>query len=182
MSAAAAVVAVLVLSASAVAAPHPRLSPIASEIARQPVRVECKPQTAFPGRAAGTAFHGRGLIWLLGDYCAQLTAFARSPASPLWYPFRPGEASRAYVTLTNAATALAHEAWHLRGVRDEATTDCYAVQTTWLVLHRLGASKTWAKHFANAYVPTVHGLPAISGCRDGGPLDLAPERRGWPTP
>lgn len=170
----------LAVATPAAAAPDQRLSAIAGEIVGSPVRLECKPKQAFPGGAIGTAFHGRALIWLREDHCAMLQRFVRAPAKPPWVPLPLPSLDPTYTTLVNAATAVAHEAWHLRGVRDEATTDCYAVQLTWRVLVRLGARVAWARAFARTWVPMVHGLPAIADCRDGGLLDLDP-RPGWPN-
>lgn len=88
--------------------------------------------------------------------------------------------------LALAALGLAHEAAHLKGISTEADAQCYAVQTVARVVNRLGARWPYAKDVAQiafqqlSYFPKAYRLPR--GCRDGGPLDLHPARRGWPTP
>ena len=51
----------------------------------------------------------------------------------------------------NGIVTLAHEAWHLRGIVNEAQTQCYAVQTVESVAHSLGV----AAHDARAIAARV---------------------------
>ncbi|HUQ22633.1 MAG TPA: hypothetical protein VM049_06415 [Gaiellaceae bacterium] len=80
---------------------------------------------------------------------------------------------------------LAHESWHLRGIRDEAETQCYAVQTTELVALRLGVDASAARLIAlrvaadDAAAPT--GEYHSPQCRPGGGYDLHPGTSDWPT-
>ena len=50
-----------------------------------------------------------------------------------------GGCDRRTLDAVGGVVTLAHESWHLRGVADEARTQCYAVQTTEAVARRLGA-------------------------------------------
>lgn len=83
-----------------------------------------------------------------------------------------------------AVNVLSHEAWHLAGVRDEAVTQCYALQTNAETAVRLGAGRKDAQAIASYIVREVQPvLPAdyrSSDCYDGGPLDLHPQRPSWP--
>ena len=57
----------------------------------------------------------------------------------------------------HALHTLAHESWHLEGQQNEATTECYAIQTTAFVAERLGASAEDAQ--ASARVVAYQILP-----------------------
>src|SRR5512145_2332421 len=83
-----------------------------------------------------------------------------------------------------AVNVLSHEAWHLAGVRDEAATQCYALQSNADTAVRLGAGPEDAQAVARYILRQVQPvLPAdyrSSECYDGGPLDLRPGRSSWP--
>jgi len=83
-----------------------------------------------------------------------------------------------------AVNVLSHEAWHLAGQRDESVAQCYALQSNEDTAIRLGASPAEARAIADFVVRRVQPvLPPeykTTACRDGGPLDLAPARTGWP--
>jgi hypothetical protein len=80
---------------------------------------------------------------------------------------------------------LAHESWHLRGIVDEARTQCYAVQTTEAVALALGVGPADARALAlrvaldEARAP--RGEYHSSACRPGGPYDLRPDTPDWPS-
>jgi hypothetical protein len=97
-----------------------------------------------------------------------------------------GERPTGYLAAA-AVDTLAHEAIHVAGVRNEARTECYAMQLTRATAIGLGAGSGYAIALARvlwegydeygAANPDYH-TPA---CRDGGPLDLNPDYRGhWP--
>jgi hypothetical protein len=85
-----------------------------------------------------------------------------------------------------AMHVLAHESWHMYGVEDEPTTDCYALQTVALVADRLGASRDFAGALGAYYIahyPRIRAAPPgyeSDECRDGGELDLRPAVTVWP--
>jgi hypothetical protein len=80
---------------------------------------------------------------------------------------------------------LAHESWHLRGIVDEARTQCYAVQTTEAVALALGVAPIDARALAlrvaadDARAP--RGEYHAPACRPGGAYDLRPETPDWPS-
>jgi hypothetical protein len=82
---------------------------------------------------------------------------------------------------------LAHEAWHLRGVRNEGVTECYAVQSGVELGVRLGLSEREAHRMMRQQLAendlrggssAEYRVPA--GCREGGELDLAPDSSRFP--
>lgn len=84
-----------------------------------------------------------------------------------------------------AVHVLSHESWHLAGIRDEAVTECYAVQTDALIADRLGATPgqasaiaTWAFRTNNDNGTPVYRFS--SDCSPGGRLDLDPHTAVWP--
>lgn len=83
-----------------------------------------------------------------------------------------------------AVKVFAHELQHFRGVRDEATAECYGIQFVDDVALALGADGASARalalmSWAELYVheDIRYRSPA---CYDGGPLDLRPNSPVWP--
>jgi hypothetical protein len=80
---------------------------------------------------------------------------------------------------------LAHESWHLRGVVDEARTQCYAVQTTEAVALALGLdpaeARTIATRVALDDARAPRGEYHSPACRPGGTYDLRPQTPAWPS-
>ena len=82
-----------------------------------------------------------------------------------------------------AVEALAHEAYHLAGVEDEAATQCYALQAMRFVAARLGASPALGHEYVRIAAARYPSLPEqyrSDQCREGGTLDLRPERDVFP--
>jgi hypothetical protein len=83
-----------------------------------------------------------------------------------------------------AVHTLAHETWHLHGIGNEATAECYALQTTAQAAAILGADHAAAQ--ATAAYALAHFYPLepdeyrTSECANGGPLDLRPADSLWP--
>ena len=84
-----------------------------------------------------------------------------------------------------AIGALAHEAVHLRGITDEALTECYATQYLAFTAERLGATPVQSRNLAVLHAETSpellgdrYQLPP--GCREGGELDVRPDDPAWP--
>lgn len=79
---------------------------------------------------------------------------------------------------------LAHEAYHTAGVRNEAQTNCYAIQAmAWTAL-RLGASEDAARRLAlamAALAPFQRDGYATDECRAGSRFDLHPETPDFPS-
>jgi hypothetical protein len=80
---------------------------------------------------------------------------------------------------------LAHESWHLRGIVEEARTQCYAIQTTEAVAVALGVPPADAHALAarvaldDARAP--RGEYHSPACQPGGAYDLRPETPDWPS-
>jgi hypothetical protein len=83
-----------------------------------------------------------------------------------------------------AVNVLSHEAWHLAGIRDEAATQCYALQSNADTAQRLGANEDDARALAGFILREVQPvLPPDyrdRACYDGGPLDLHADGESWP--
>lgn len=80
---------------------------------------------------------------------------------------------------------LAHESWHLRGIVDEARTQCYAIQTTEAVARRLGVLPADARAIAVRVALDDSRAPEgeyhSAQCRPGGAYDLHPATLAWPS-
>ena len=169
--------------------PRTLLDAIASEIAERPVSVRCDGRE-LPDLGPGSAVHG--VVWfrdgkpddhttISPTLCRELER-VRAGLSPddaeclsSWAGLGCGER----VTRASLAVAtLAHESWHLAGVQDEPTADCYAIQTVELVALRLGLPADQA-HGLAAFAKANHrvgqgAIYASSQCSEGGALDLRP--------
>ena len=150
-----------------------RFTAEAARIAGREVTVRCDDGYAFTGvgsDAAGVAFIPRSLAYLDPGICRSLYRVT--------FEDRLGGRDDAAF----AITVLAHEATHLRGVRNEAETECFALQEGVTLGQRLGLDIDTARDLmrsqldrdlSDASVQRVdYRLPP--GCRDGGALDLRP--------
>jgi hypothetical protein len=83
-----------------------------------------------------------------------------------------------------AVDVLAHEAWHLRGVVDEAETECRSLQTLGWTAERLGATAAQGGAMALAqYTGVYQEMPEryrSGACAEGGKLDMHPEDVRFP--
>lgn len=157
------------LDETARAAATDRFSDEASRIAEKPVTIRCDDSGDFVGavqHADGVAVVGGDLAYLTPERCLDLYRLAFKDE------VRSNRTGR-------AIAVLAHEAWHLRGVSDEGTTECYALQTGVDLGQRLGLSADRASQMMRQQLVenTLRGQasPAYrvpSDCRDGGRLDL----------
>ena len=99
---------------------------------------------------------------------------------PAWRRLQPGDARRRQRRVT-----LAHESWHLRGILDEARTQCYAVQTAETVARSLGVAADDARAIAVRVAADDARAPAgeyhSADCRPGGLYDLRPDTPDWPS-
>ena len=154
-----------------------RFSEEASVIAEKPVTIRCDEERAHVGvvqRAEGIARVGGTLAYLTPERCYDLYRLA----------FR-GDITSSRTAL--AIAVLAHEAWHLRGVRDEGLTECYALQSGVELGKRLGLSEGTARQMMRQQL-TENALRGVesaeyrvpAACRDGGRLDLDPDGTRFP--
>jgi hypothetical protein len=153
-----------------------RLGAVASEVARRPVKVHCQGETGAlldVGPELGTVqFDADG-------HPADRTDLKQAACG--WLAKLP------LGSVAHAATAvevLAHESYHLAGYRDEATAECYALQTIPFVAERLGATprqvRTWAAYSFARY-PSLPEEYVSSACVPGGTLDLRSPSSIWPS-
>lgn len=156
-----------------------RFSREAQRIAGRPVTVACDDGYAFTGvgsDASGVAFPRRGLAFLEPDVCRTL------------HDIVAGRTVRSREDAAWAITVLAHEATHLRGIRDEAQTECYALQEGVGLGARLGFPPTEARSLMRAQLDRDLSTRSVERldyrlppeCRDGGDLDLRPGQPSFP--
>jgi hypothetical protein len=83
-----------------------------------------------------------------------------------------------------AVHTLAHEVWHLHGIRDEGQAECNALQTTARAAVLFGADPTAAQRTADYALARLYPhLPdeyRLLDCGNGGPRDLRPTDPVWP--
>ena len=83
-----------------------------------------------------------------------------------------------------AVHVLTHEAMHVAGDRNEATTECRALQHDARTVVLLGGSaeqgSALARRIATEVYPTMSDEYRTAECRPGGGLDLTPEDGFWP--
>ncbi|MBA2331874.1 MAG: hypothetical protein H0V94_03685 [Actinobacteria bacterium] len=93
--------------------------------------------------------------------------------------------SRDKLAQIDGMVTLAHESWHLRGVTNEAQTQCYAVQSVERTALLLGISAVDSRLVADWVAISDAAAPRddyhASECRPGGSFDLAPETSTWPS-
>jgi hypothetical protein len=165
------------LDGDAKAAAVARFSDEASHIAGKTVAIRCDESRDYVGavqHADGVAVVGGDLALLTPEICHDLYRLAFE-----------GETTGARTG--RALAVLAHEAWHLRGERDERTTECYALQSGVELGVRLGLSETTARQLMRQQL-TENALRSVesleyrvtSECRDGSRLDLDPEGTEFP--
>ena len=154
-----------------------RLSGEASRIAEKSVQIYCDESRDFVGavqHADGVAEVGGERAYLTPEICLDLYRLAFEDE------LRGSRTAR-------AIAVLAHETWHLRGVGDEGTTECYALQSGVEIGRRLGLSDETARQLMRQQL-AENGLRAGGSaeyrvtpeCRDGGSLDLDPGTTHFP--
>jgi hypothetical protein len=164
-----------------------RLSTIASELARHHVTIRCEglsgALTGAHGESGRTEFIGDkpvSVSYLQEGVCQTLHAYSRelkaAPACLL-----PCENP---LEIAWSLNTLAHESYHMAGVRNEAQTECYALQAIDFVSRRLGATPEQARALATFSFDQLPGRmpPEYSSpeCHDGGRYDLHPNDPVWP--
>lgn len=154
-----------------------RFSDEAARIAEKPVSIRCDEARDYVGavqHADGVATLGGDLAILTPEICHDLYRLAFE-----------GEVTGSRTG--RAVAVLAHEAWHLRGVGDEATTECYALQSGVELGIRLGLSEGTARQLMRQQLTenALRGASSIeyrvtSECSDDGRLDLDPGGSSFP--
>jgi hypothetical protein len=165
-----------------------RLSTISSELARRQVTVRCEGAggdlTSVDGTSGTTEFvDGKPAdeTVLQEGVCETLHNYSRLTKRGLDCPL-PCDGSA--LETAWSLNALAHESYHLAGVRNEAQTECYALQAIDFVALRLGASALQARQLAAfSYAELPPRMPddyTSPQCHDGGAYDLRPRSPVWP--
>jgi hypothetical protein len=154
-----------------------RFSDEASRIAGKPVAVRCDEARDYVGAVQhvdGVATVGGDLAIVTPEICNDLYRLAFD-----------GDVTGSRTG--RAIAVLAHEAWHLRGVADEATTECYALQSGVELGRRLGLDDDTARQLMRQQLTenALRGAESLeyrltSDCREGGRLDLARGSSSFP--
>lgn len=83
-----------------------------------------------------------------------------------------------------AVHIVAHEAQHINGITSEAVAECRAAQLDHLVAQQLGATPDEARELQRRYYADFYPnqrTEYVSGeCREGGELDIYPDRAEFP--
>jgi hypothetical protein len=142
----------------------------ASLIAGHPARVQCDTSgehVGFVQDADGVATVGGKQAFITPAICDTLYQLA--------FKHRVQSFSRT----ARAIAVLAHESWHLRGVRNEGLANCFGFQTGVQIGVQMGLSKSRARAMMREQLATnaadSAGAPQYlvpPGCRAGGPQDL----------
>jgi hypothetical protein len=154
-----------------------RFSDEAGRIAGKPVTIRCdeaRDYVGFVQHADGVALVGGDRAYLTPEICHDLYRLAFE-----------GEVDAS--TTGRALAVLAHEAWHLRGERDEGRTECYALQSGVALGQQLGLSESRARQLMRQQL-TENALRTGASveylvppeCRDGSGLDLRPDDSRFP--
>ena len=170
-----------------------RLSAIATKIAERPARIDCPgplgkllQSEVWGGTVAADADGSMSdEAKLHADLCAELDALAEGRREDaIACRDRRGACSEGARALAMAVGTLAHEAWHIHGIRDEAATECRAVQTMVWTAQELGANEADARRLALLHYevnfPLAPARYQSSECHDGGADDLRPDDPRWP--
>ena len=154
-----------------------RFAEEASRIAGKEVTIYCDESRDYVGavqHADGVAVVGGDRAYLTPERCYDLYRLAF-------------ENEVTWSQTSRALAVLAHEAWHLRGVQDEGTTECYALQSGVQVGRRLGLAEDTARQMMRQQLAenALRGAGSFeyvvpAECRDGGGLDLDPSSTTFP--
>ena len=154
-----------------------RFSGEASRVADKPVTIYCDESRDFVGavqHADGVAEVGGERAYLTPEICFDLYRLAFKG------DVRGSRTGR-------AIAVLAHEAWHLRGERDEGKTECYGLQSGVEIGRALGLSEERARQLMRQQLAenALRGAGSVEylvppECRDGESLDLDASSTAFP--
>ncbi len=154
------------------------LSREASLIAGHPARIGCDASREYVGfvqDADGLAFVGGDQAYLTPEICNTL------------YQVAIKRRDQPFSQTARAIAVLAHESWHLRGVRDEGLTNCYAFQSGVEAGVNLGLSEKTARAMMREQLATNgsdsrgNAQYRVPGeCHNGGSADLDPASAAFP--
>lgn len=149
----------------------------ASRIAGHQVSIRCDEGGDFVGavqHSDGIAAVGGRLAYLAPERCNSLYQLAFQDK------VKSSQTGR-------AIAVLAHESWHLRGVGNESTTECFALQSGVELGRRLGLDEGRARQLMREQLAEnalhAEGSPEYlvgPECHNGGALDLHPGSPDFP--
>jgi hypothetical protein len=154
------------------------LSREASRIAGHPAQITCDDS----GQQVGYVQDADGVAEVGGDQ-AYLTPAICDTLYQLAYKDRV----QSFPRTARAIAVLAHEAWHLKGVRNEGLANCYGFQSGVEIGQHLGLSERRARAMMREQLATnvsdsqsnvQYRVP--SGCSSGGADDLRPAEPAFP--
>jgi hypothetical protein len=157
-----------------------RLSDVATRIVGHPVHVQCQRFTGalldVTAEAGYVQFDADGQPSSTGrierDTCNDLRGWLHS------------DKTNPTLKQVIAVHVLGHESYHLAGNRDEAATECAAMQRLADVAQWLGARPDVAREMATRYstevYPKMPDAYRSDECHDGGALDESPNDEQWP--
>jgi hypothetical protein len=155
-----------------------RFSSEATRIAGHPVRIGCDTSgthVGFVQESDGVAVVGGDRAYITPAICDTLYQLA--------FKGRVQSSART----GRALAVLAHEAWHLRGTRDEGLANCYGFQSGVQIGVALGLSESRARAMMREQLASNASDAAANpqylvptGCRDGGANDLHPNVDAFP--
>jgi hypothetical protein len=159
------------------AAATARFSAEATQLVGRPVEIRCDEAGEFVGavqHADGVAAVGGRVAYLTPEICHDLYRLAF-------------EDEVTFSRTARAIAVLAHEAWHLRGDRNEGVTECHALQSGVALGTRLGLDEDTARRMMRQQLAEnqLRGRGSVEylvpqECRDGGALDLDPGSSRFP--
>lgn len=166
---------------------QPRLGRVASESAARAIEVRCWSVSDWGQREEEVlAENGNPHGWTgIGGYLSQDGAtihLASTTCNKLVFLRELWESDTEESAF--AVESLAHEIQHARGVESEAEADCYGYQSIAMLARKLGLHARQGHFLAVVAWETFYDPhdPAYGSaeCREGGALDLHPERSDWP--
>ncbi len=157
-----------------------RFSDVASRIADRSVSIQCQ---RFSGALVDATAESGYVAFSADGTPADVGRLERDTCNNLrdWL-----HSDKANPTLEQvmAVHVLGHEAYHLAGIRNEAQTECEAMQRLDEVAVWLGATPEQARAIADRYhsdvYPHLSSSYRNSACVDGGTMDVAPDDPIWP--
>jgi hypothetical protein len=165
-----------------------RLAEVASSLVGHRVGVHCpslfKKLVSVNGEAGTVRFDDNGRPASYTDLSPETCDALRNLGGVDWSCLATASCGYKQFQVAWALHTLAHESFHLRGISEEAVTECYAMQTTAAVAVALGIPSTraaqiqrwvWTKGYPNE--PEEYSTPS---CRNGTRLDLHPGSSVWP--
>jgi hypothetical protein len=158
---------------SAATALEERLATVASWVADREVSVRCADLDDL-----SDDIELGGVVQFSGDTPANYTRIRHDVCAELRRIYRDHGADARHEA--DAVEVLTHESFHLRGVKNEAEAECYALQFVSRVARRLGIPRANARLMqALAERMSTRKPPEYRSteCRRGGKLDL---QGGWP--